>query len=112
MSALYVTAGVVPTAGYAVAGTVVVLVTTRIPYKPIGPWIEGCVPDSIRYVPGFSAGPPAPQTPQHKVAGVPTATSVEKDCTRAPCTGGVPTPVSGAPGALPAIGQVSGWALV
>ena len=50
MSALYVTAAVVPTAGYAVpaAAPAGAVVTTTIPYRPIGPWIEGCVPDSIR----------------------------------------------------------------
>src|SRR2546421_6226313 len=83
----------------------------------MGPCIDGCVPDSIRYVPGFSAGPPVPQTPQHTGVAVPVpaataATSVENDCTRGPCGGGVPTPVSGAPGGSPAMGQVSGWALV
>src|SRR6267143_3063682 len=91
--------GVVPTGA---------VVTTSIPYKPIGPWMDGCVPDSIRYVPGrrVAAG---------QVSGVavvaPANTSVENDCTRGPCAGGVPAPVSGAPGGLPAMGQVTGWAL-
>src|ERR1700730_8911794 len=74
-------------------------VTTSIPYRPIGPWMDGCVPDSIRYVPGRGA---------LQVSGVvaPTATSVENDCTRGPCSGGVPTEVPGA-----AIGHVTCWAL-
>src|SRR6266576_219287 len=80
------------------------VVTTSIPYRPMGPWMDGCVPDSIRYVPGRGAV-------QVSVAVPPAATSVENDCTRLPCAGGVPTPVSGAPGASPAMGQVSGWAL-
>ena len=85
------------------------VVTTNIPYRPIGPWMDGCVPDSIKYVPGLRGLVKLP-----KVNGVvaPKATSVENDCTRRPWTGGVPTPVSGAPGASPAMGQVSGWALV
>src|SRR5437762_6295998 len=92
------------------------VVTTRMPYRPMGPWMDGCVPDSIRYVPGFSAGPPAPQTPQHKDFGVPTTTSVENDCTRVPWIGGVPSVESGVvpsgtPGASPAIGQVTACAL-
>src|SRR5258708_22586228 len=75
--------------------------------------MDGCVPDSIKYVPGLSAGVGVGQaTPQHSEAGVPTSTSVENDCTRVPWTGGVPTPVKAARGASPAIGQVSGWALV
>src|SRR5207302_7343079 len=102
-----VTAGVVPTAGYAVPAVVPAgaVVTTNIPYRPMGPWIEGCVPDSIRYVPGRRAV-------QVNAVVAPNATSVENDCTRGPCAGGVPTPVTGAPGASPAMGQVSGWALV
>jgi hypothetical protein len=46
------------------------------------PWIEGCVPDSIRYVPGRGV--------VHVSAVVtPANTSVEKDRTRSGCTGGV-----------------------
>src|ERR1700741_464369 len=66
--------------------------------------MDGCVPDSIKYVPGRGVV-------QVSAAVAPAATSVEKDCTRVPCVGGVPTPVSGVPGALPAMGHVSGWAL-
>src|SRR5207253_10873777 len=99
ISALYVTAGtVVPTAGYAVPAAVPAgaVVTTSTPYRPMGPWIEGCVPDSIRYVPGLSAGGGMAQVrPQHSGVVAPAATSVENDCTRGPCGGGVPTPVSG-----------------
>src|SRR5437016_6804234 len=98
-----------PTAepGYAVpaAPATGAVVTTSIPYRPMGPWIEGCVPDSIRYVPGRRAV-------QVNAVVAPNATSVENDYTRGPCAGGVPTPVTGAPGASPAMGQVSGWALV
>ena len=49
-SALYDTAGVAPTAGYAVSAVVPAgaVVTTNIPYRPMGPWMEGCVPDSMR----------------------------------------------------------------
>ena len=65
------------------------VVTTRIPYKPIGPWIEGCVPDSIRYVPGFNPGCVAVQLPKHNGVVVVAvlavaATSVPNDCTRGP----------------------------
>ena len=49
-----------------------------------------------------------PYLDQHKLAGVPTTTSVENDCARVPCRGGTPTPVSGAPGASAATGQVMG----
>ena len=28
-------------------------VTTSIPYGPMGPWMDGCVPDSIWYAGGF-----------------------------------------------------------
>ena len=71
----------------------------------MGPWIDGCVPDSIRYVPGRRAV-------QVTAVVAPAATSVENDCTRGPCGGGVPTPVIGAPGGSPAMGHVSGCALV
>src|ERR1700730_4302376 len=57
------------------------VVTTRIPYNPMGPWMDGCVPDSMRYVPGRRAG-------QVSAVVVPAATSVENDCTRFPCAGG------------------------
>src|SRR5437879_4819232 len=67
--------------------------------------MDGCVPDSIRYVPGRRAAQVSAVVP-------PAATSVENDCTRGPCGGGVPTPVRGAPGASPAMGHVSGWAMV
>ena len=80
--------------------------TTTIPYRPIGPWIDGCVPDSIRYVPGRGA------VQVSDTAVAPAGTSVEKDCTRGPWVGGVPAPLSPPPGASPAIGQVSGCALV
>src|ERR1700730_7840208 len=76
-----------------------------MPYRPMGPWMDGCVPDSIRYVPGGGVV-------QVSAVVAPAATSVENDCTRVPCVGGVPTPVSGVPGALPAMGHVSGWALL
>ena len=50
--------------------------------------MDGCVPDSSRYVPGRSA--------DHVSAVVaPAATSVPNDCTRGPCTGGVPGVVDG-----------------
>src|SRR5256885_8731960 len=81
------------------------VVTTNIPYRPMGPWIDGCVPDSIRYVPGRGAV-------QVSVAVPPAATSVENDCTRGPCAGGVPAPVIGAPGGSAAMGHVSGCAFV
>src|ERR1700741_2419693 len=64
--------------------------------------MDGCVPDSIRYVPGrrllhvsgqgFVAHCPA--------AGV-TPTSVANDCTRGPCGGGAK------PGAPPTVAQVT-----
>src|SRR5882762_7358536 len=61
-------------------------VTTNIPYRPMGPWMDGCVPDSIRYVPDFRGIAAVP-----KVSDVvaPAATSVANDCTRLPCVGGV-----------------------
>jgi len=63
--------------------------------------MEGCVPDSIRYVPGLRGVVTVP-----KVSAVvaPAATSVENDWTRGPCAGGV----FAAPGL--AIGQVTCWA--
>src|SRR5712664_3734610 len=65
------------------------VVTTRIPYNPMGPWMDGCVPDSIRYVPGLRAGVGVAQVvPQHSVAVVPAVTSVANDCTRTACAGG------------------------
>src|SRR5581483_2163280 len=70
------------------------VVTTTIPYRPMGPCIDGCVPDSRRYVPGRSA---------LHVSGVvaPAATSVANDCTRGPCGGGTNDP------GAPAVGQVT-----
>jgi len=64
--------------------------------------MEGCVPDSIRYVPGLRGFVTVP-----KVSAVvaPAATSVENDCTRFPCVGGV----FAAPGE--AIGHVTCWAM-
>src|SRR4029077_12631484 len=56
------------------------VVTTRIPYNPMGPWMDGCVPDSIRYVPGRRAD-------QVSAVVAPAATSVANDCTRFACTG-------------------------
>jgi hypothetical protein len=53
----------------------------------MGPWIEGCVPDSIRYVPGLRG---FVREPKVSAVIVPAATSVENDCTRGPCAGGVP----------------------
>ena len=48
----------------------------------MGPWMDGCVPDSSRYVPARGA--------VHVSAVVaPAPTSVENDCTRFPCAGGV-----------------------
>src|ERR1700730_17728610 len=77
-----------------------------MPYRPMGPWMDGCVPDSIRYVPGRGAV-------QVSAVVAPAATSVENDCTRGPCTGGVPTPTGATvPGVVPATGQVSGWGVV
>src|SRR6266705_906646 len=67
--------------------------------------MEGCVPDSSKYVPGRGVV-------QVKDVVAPAATCVENDCTRLPCVGGTPTPVNPAPGASPAMGHVSGWALV
>src|SRR6266550_2801919 len=61
--------------------------------------MEGCVPDSIRYVPGLRFN----QVNGGLVA--PAATSVENDCTRGPCCGGVPSVVGSA------IGHVVCWAL-
>jgi len=49
--------------------------------------MDGCVPDSIKYVPGRSVA-----AAQVSVVVVPIATSVENDRTRFPCTGGLPTP--------------------
>src|SRR5580693_5103805 len=49
----------------------------------MGTWMDGCVPDSSRYVPGRSAD-------HVSAVGEPTTTSVPNDCTRGPCTGGVP----------------------
>src|ERR1700731_5191082 len=48
--------------------------------------MDGCVPDSIRYVPGLRGIVAVP-----KISGVvaPGKTSVENDCTRVPCAGGV-----------------------
>src|ERR1700724_122131 len=69
--------------------------------------MDGCVPDSIRYVPGLSGFVAVPKVSD---AVVPAATSVAKDCTRLPCAGGVPTPTGATPGPVPAIGQVTGWA--
>src|SRR6266436_8961869 len=69
--------------------------------------MDGCVPDSIKYVPGRSVA-----AAQVSVVVVPIATSVENDRTRFPCTGGLPTPVSAIPGPSAAMGHVSGWALV
>src|SRR5580704_14815873 len=62
--------------------------------------MDGCVPDSIRYVPGCRE--------VHVSAVVASAaTSVEKDCTRGPCAGAVPSPPPGL-----AIGQVTfDWAV-
>src|SRR5450631_66342 len=57
--------------------------------------MDGCVPDSIKYVPARGA---------FQVSGVavaPAKTSVENDCTRGPCTGGLNV----APGVF-AIGHV------
>ena len=76
------------------AGTVV---TTSIPYRPMGPWMDGCVPDSIRYVPGRRAV-------QVSDVVAPAKISVENDCTRGPCTGGTPVGVGSA------MGHVIGWA--
>src|SRR6266481_8546545 len=77
-------AGDVPTAGYAVPAAVALtgaVVTTKIPYRPMGPWMDGCVPDSIKYVPGRGAV-------QVNATVAPGATSVANDCTRACCEGG------------------------
>src|SRR6266566_6701827 len=78
------------------------VVTTSIPYKPMGPWMDGCVPDSIRYVPGRRG---VVKVPKVSAVVVPAATSVEKDCTRVPCVGGV----FAGPGL--ATGHVTCWAL-
>src|SRR5437879_6288053 len=71
--------------------------------------MDGCVPDSIRYVPGCKAGcnaaPEVPQTPQHREVGAPAATSVPNDCTREPCGGGVNAGLP--PPTVFAIGQVT-----
>src|ERR1700730_1667652 len=73
----------------------------------MGAWIEGCVADSRRYVPGRSAD-------QVKLVGalvLPAtagATSVANDCTRGPWTGGVAPDASvvhGTPGKELAINQ-------
>src|SRR5882762_1794649 len=60
--------------------------------------MDGCVPDSIRYVPGFRGNAGVPKV---NAAVVPAATSVPNDCTRIPCGGGVK------PAALPKMGQVT-----
>src|ERR1700704_729312 len=70
--------------------------------------MDGCVPDSIRYVPGLRG---LVAVPNISVPVVPAATSVENDCTRERCAGGVPTPIGGVPGGVPAMGQVTGCAL-
>jgi hypothetical protein len=44
--------------------------------------MDGWVPDSIRYVPGLGVV-------QVNAVVAPAATSVENDCTRCPCAGGV-----------------------
>src|SRR5579864_3493758 len=68
----------------------------------MGTWIEGCVPDSRRYVPGRKLAQVSAEHPAGAVvagatighvpvAGVtPATTSVPNDRTRGPCTGGVP----------------------
>src|SRR5882672_648319 len=68
-------------------------------YRPIGPWIEGCVPEWIRYVPGrrllhVSAG----TVPTPLVA--PPGTSVANERTRSGWRGGVKT-ASPAPASVP-----------
>jgi hypothetical protein len=87
-SALYCTAGidwvfVELTGGYAVPGVVPLgaVVTTSMPIKPIGTWMDGCVPDSSRYVPGLSSG-------QVSELEDDAATSVAMDWTRGPWAGG------------------------
>ena len=57
--------------------------------------MDGCVPDSIRYVPGR-------RLVQVSDVVAPAATSVENDWTRGPWTGGVPGVVE-----VPAIGHVT-----
>src|SRR5262249_40366114 len=69
-------------------------VTTTMPYRPIGPWMEGWVPDSSRYVPGGGAFQvrvhgEAHWVPVTRLPGV--STSVENDWTRVPWVGGLNT---------------------
>src|ERR1700726_5169312 len=71
--------------------------------------MDGCVPDSIRYVPGLRG---LVRVPKVSAAFVPAATSVPNDFTRGPCTGGTPTPTGATPGPVLAIGHVTGWALL
>jgi len=87
------------------------VVTTNIPYDPSDPGSRGAAGfDQVR----CPASAPPSSTATYSPAQVPgvTTTSREKDCTRVPCTGGVPTPTGAAPGGARRIGQVIGWALV
>ena len=67
----------------------------------MGPWMEGCVPDSIRYVPALRFA-------QVSVAGVPTATSVAKDWIRSACDGGLKEALLLSPGVLH-VTPIEGW---
>jgi hypothetical protein len=68
--------------------------------------MDGCVPDSSKYVPGLNAGDGVLQVgPQHRDAVEFAATSVANDWTRCPCFGGLNV----APLVSPAIGHVVPW---
>src|SRR6266481_4964291 len=69
----------------------------------MGPWMDGCVPDSMRYVPGRRGFVAVPKVSAVAVAA-PARTSVENDWTRVPCAGGV----FAAPGL--AMGHLTCWA--
>src|SRR4051794_3546361 len=63
----------------------------------MGPWMDGCVPDSSRYVPGLRL------PHEGRVEFPPLATSVANETTRGPCAGGTLT------GPAEPTGQVVGW---
>src|ERR1035438_8706867 len=65
-----------------------------MPIRPMGPWIDGWVPDSSRYVPGRGVVQVSDVVP----VGPVVATSVPNDCTRFPCGGGFHVPAAFATG--------------
>jgi len=71
------------------------VVTTSIPYRPMGlGWMGACRTQSDMY---------RSKSCHVSVVVAPAETSVENDCTRGPCTGGVPV-VKGS-----AMGHVTDW---